>query len=125
MHIDLYHGYYGLTLRIATGSRNTLTNLKNIFAGLSGGSIKKYSFTSVDYLRVTGCDAIIVSVKNTPGEYLGIQKSPLRIEVFWQNDSSGWSRVVDLIDGLLRGGKGHQYLEDCSEELVIELSYRE
>ncbi len=47
-------------------------------------------------------------------------------EFYWVRSSSGWMECVDLMDGLIRGGTGHQYLtKEGIDDALVEVSLLE
>lgn len=126
LHIDLYIGAYGRTLRIGIRNAQSLAFLRNIFHELAESKSQEKILSKSTCVYFTNCDTIQFCVSKQAEPIIEINDDKDGIKIIWLQSAAEWCRACSLIDGLAKHGCGHQYLaESGSLPITIVLSYCE
>lgn len=126
LRVDLYDGYYGNTLRIATRSEKALLSLRAMFEALGGRDESTCVLSRDQGTHMKNCDALRLIVNELDTKPIEIEVNEAGTTVLWGQTSEEWRRACGLVDGLVDHGHGHQYLSEMEPNpIIVELSYRE
>jgi hypothetical protein len=120
---DLYDGAYGQTIILIADSSAACVWLQAVFRELAHGGSSR-TLTAESEVQITNVEAIEL-VTRPDGPRVTFRQSDAATEgsFVWSATPEGWLYLADLIQPLVDGGIGHQYLtEDKNDVALIELS---
>jgi hypothetical protein len=120
---DLYDGAYGKTIILIADSPTACSWLRAVFRELAHGGSSR-TLTAEPEVQITNVETIEL-VSRPDGSRVTLRQSGSTAErsFVWSATPEGWLYLADLIQPLVEGGTGHQYLtEDKDDVALIELS---
>jgi hypothetical protein len=120
---DFYDGAYGPTIILIASLPAACAWLQEVFRELADGGPSR-TLTTEPEVRFTNVE-MIEMVRRPDGPRVTLRHSDDTAEksFVWSATAVGWLYLADLIQPLVDGGVGHQYLTDAKDDVaLIELS---
>jgi hypothetical protein len=128
IHLDLYSGAYGLTLRIDVQVRDDLEALVAWIRELARGEALELDFlakASTETTRLTSFH--LVCREDEGAKHLRVEPQAPGVGILWAGPRDYWDDIDQLIQPFLaQDAPGHQYLtHEGVDDALVELAYLE
>ncbi len=118
---DFYDGAYGPTIILIASSPAACVWLQDVFRELARGGLSR-TLTAEPGVRFTNVE-VIEMVCRPDGPRVTLGRGTDERAFVWSATADGWLYLADLVQPLVDGGAGHQYLTDDKDDVaLIELS---
>ena len=122
--IDYYHGAYGPTLIIIINNKTDMQFFRDIVDSLSKELYQELSTNNRKEFVIRTVKEVLLSLSDNSHSFIDIVDG----QIVLCGTKDTWETCGCLIDKLIEGENGHQYLENCFEysgNIAVELSYME
>lgn len=126
IHVDLYEGAYGKTLRLECRSRSDLVQLMNGLTSLALGMRTSWPLSADCIPLVESEPKLEILLVLAKDERKGANVEVFGRRVIWTCDKDDWEDNASRLTVLLRSNGGHQYFaEGRADGAMIEVTYLE